>query len=446
MKRQYYRKNNEGTPVFQRYWGLGIGGAVATFGLGLLSKTLIQQQTPQFAIIGTGLFRLAAVVAGVLFIIGIGLLIVELFEKPVAQIQLPPMDRKASTLARRIRHCFTKDLLCNTLKFAPKGRHGFALPHLEVFIDKDYLTGYILIENLGVYDRMDKAKIEGIISGVLSGKNISGLEVVRSELLHGGIWYRCDIENVAGTPRLEIDNNLEQFTSPNAHDIKLAADLVWRSRQFPHLMIVARTGAGKSSLVGAYITPIAKLQGWQVSYNSAKRDNYVDKYNGAFLPEDIVTEAENYVQLMHERLEIIADEHQKDYADVGLNDVLLIFDELGNLNAQLSDDKKLKDRWNSALKALSMTGRSAGIHLVLIGQFGTIDGLVPTSVRAQCSDNVLMLGSAAASATDRQYALSGYPDLPVRHYGIGEGLAKFTGSGRKWEEPHYYRAPWFIGQ
>jgi len=35
--------------------------------------------------------------------------------------------------------------------------------------------------------------------------------------------------------------------------------------------------------------------------------------------------------------------------------------------------------------------------------------------------------------------------LPTHYYGIGEGLALVSGAGRKWEQPHYYCAPWFKG-
>ena len=40
--------------------------------------------------------------------------------------------------------------------------------------------------------------------------------------------------------------------------------------------------------------------------------------------------------------------------------------------------------------------------------------------------------------------MSGFSDLPKRSYGKGQGVAKISGSGPKWESvPHFYETPWF---
>lgn len=128
----------------------------------------------------------------------------------------------------------------------------------------------------------------------------------------------------------------------------------------------------------------------------------------------------------------------------------MFFDELGNLNAALESldkaDKTLKAgvRWTNAINRLTATGASAGIHIIAISQFATKEGFLPSLARVNCSDAVIMLGGAADSASERQYLMSGFADMPKRHYGKGQGLAKITGSGHKWENaPHFFETPWF---
>ena len=130
----------------------------------------------------------------------------------------------------------------------------------------------------------------------------------------------------------------------------------------------------------------------------------------------------------------------------------LFFDELGNLNASLESldktDRILKakatSRWTTAINRLSATGASAGITIIAISQFATKEGFLPSLARVNCSDAVIMLGGAADSATERQYLMSGFSDMPKRSYGKGQGLARIVGSGRKWENsPHFFETPWF---
>lgn len=377
-------------------------------------------------------------------IIGLICILIFVSEKNVPRFDIPKMGRRAKRIARKIERLFDEMTIVDILKITPKTKYGYPVPVIKVFVDENRLEGYVLIENLGAYERIGKTTLGESISGVMKGNQLAGYEVVRSDLELGGMCMRFDFENVKGLARLEVKHHdLIPFKSDSAHDIKLGNDLIWHARKYPMMSLIARTGAGKSVLAG-YIADIATLQGWEVRYNSAKQDKYVERFNGVYAVEDIVKLAEKYVRVMQERLSVVAEASRDDYADVGLNDILLVFDELGHLNALLSDDKKLNKRWQSALKSLSMTGRSAGIHLLLISQFGTIEGFVNSSIRAQVSDVVVMLGNAASSASERQYVMGGYADIPSRFYGIGEGLALVSGAGRKWEEPHYYQAPWII--
>lgn len=192
------------------------------------------------------------------------------------------------------------------------------------------------------------------------------------------------------------------------------------------------------------------LQGWVVEYNSAKYDKYVKEFSGQSDPVKIVERGEYWCSVMDKRLAKINDAGKEKYLEMAnMPDIGIFFDELGNLNASLESldkvDKSLKliARWTNAINRLTATGASTGIHIIAISQFATKEGFLPSLARANCSDAVIMLGGAADSATERQYLMSGFSDMPKRSYGKGQGVARIIGSGKKWEVPHFYETPWF---
>lgn len=442
-KRQYYRDNSKYQPIFHRS-----GLALLPLGLFLLLLGFFGLDA-NFDVLSFdfhNLFMGLTAVATAIIVVGVGCLASYVLEPPIAQLELPKMTPKARKLSYRFTRVFTSSNLVEVLKLAPKTRWGYKLPNVECAIDDDLTSGYVLIENLGQFEKLERSALMESMSGVFQSRKIKDFEVVRADLISGGLFMRFDIEDLVNGTRLVIDNDdLSGLISEDKHDIVLGSNLVWHARKYPMMSIIARTGSGKSVLAGRYIAELARLQGWDVIYNSAKPDKYVIEFDGKSKPEDIVDLAERYVKIMRTRLAQTASAKKNDYADIGLNDVLLIFDELGILNAFLADSQKLKKRWENALKALAMSGRSAGIHLLLISQFGTVESFVNSSVRAQVSDVVIMLGNAASAASERQYVMGGYAELPTHYYGIGEGLALVSGAGRKWEQPHYYCAPWFKG-
>jgi len=49
-------------------------------------------------------------------------------------------------------------------------------------------------------------------------------------------------------------------------------------------------------------------------------------------------------------------------------------------------------------------------------------------------DATIMLGLAADSPKDRQYLMAGF-EIEHRNYKTGQGVARFTYSGQRWEKP-----------
>lgn len=359
---------------------------------------------------------------------------------------LPTMQPRSKHLATRLRRLFTDKQLSDVLKLTNQTRYGDEFPVLAVWVADDCKYGYIAIENIATYDRMDRDKYEQKVSGILSGK-YQRFAVVSTELTAGDTYMLFHFEDTLTSFRIHVaahDSLSEFISNTNPHVIQLSKDLSWHADATPHLSLIARTRAGKSVLAGRYMACLMQLQGWSVEYNSAKYDRYVKQFNGQSDPTSIVERAEYWVEVMRDRLDQINAANQDKYLDMSdMPDIGLFFDEIGNLNAALEMDKLLKKRWEIAINKLTATGGSAGIHVIAISQFATKEGFLPSLARVNCSDAVIMLGGAADSADERKYLMAGFADFPKRSYGTGQGVARFITSDKKWESPHFYEAPWF---
>lgn len=364
------------------------------------------------------------------------------------------MNVKAKRVAKRIRRLFSDKQITDVLKLSNTTRYGEEMPEVYVFIEDNLLEGFIGIENIA-NEQVSRVKFEQQVSGILAGK-FQKYAVVSSELTAGDSFILFHVEDTLSSQRLIVGDNsdsLKQYISENPHYIRLSKDLVWKTDVTAHLSLIARTRAGKSVFAGRYLARLMQLQGWIVEYNSAKYDRYVKEFNGESEPIKIVERAEFWCSIMDKRLKEINDAGKEKYLEMdNMPHIGLFFDELGNLNASLESldktDRILKakatSRWTTAINRLSATGASAGITIIAISQFATKEGVLPSLARVNCSDAVIMLGGAADSATERQYLMSGFSDMPKRSYGKGQGLARIVGSGRKWENsPHFFETPWF---
>lgn len=370
----------------------------------------------------------------------------------VSTITIPNMSSNARQLSKKLKKLFNDKQITDVLGLSNTTRYGHEMPEIFVWVDDDLLSGYIAIENIANWERADREKFEQRVSGILAGK-YQRFAVISSELTAGDSFIIFYFEDTLTSQRLIVKDNaysLQSFVNDDKHAIKLSKDLIWHSDIVPHLSVIARTRAGKSVLAGRYMARLMLLQGWIVEYNSVKYDRYVKEFNGQSDPIKIVERAEYWCSVMDKRLSEINDAGKEKYLEMkNMPNIALFFDELGNLNASLESldkvDKTLKisSRWTTAINRLSATGGSAGIHIIAISQFATKEGFLPSLARVNCSDAVIMLGGAADSAEERKYLMSGFADMPKRSYIVGQGVARFLGSGKKWEVPHYYETPWF---
>lgn len=371
----------------------------------------------------------------------------------VSSIEIPTMAKKSKKLSKRLRRLYNDKQITDVLKLSNTTRYGQEMPEIEVWVDEDLSNGYVAIENISNWERADRENYNQRVSGIFSGR-YQQFSVVDCELTADDSFILFHFEDTLTSQRLLVNDctdSLQPFVNDDSHAIQLSKDLIWHSDIVPHMSIIARTRAGKSVLAGRYMARLMSLQGWVVEYNSTKYDKYVKEFDGQSDPVKIVERAEFWCSVMDERLAEINEANKEKYLEMeNMPDIGLFVDELGNLNASLESldkvDRNLKitSRWTTAVNRLSATGGSAGIHIIAISQFATKEGFLPSLARVNCSDAVIMLGGAADSATERQYLMSGFSDMPKRSYGKGQGLARIVGSGRKWENsPHFFETPWF---
>lgn len=366
----------------------------------------------------------------------------------ISKLDIEDMSKEQKKLSKRIRKLFNDKQITDVLKLSNSTRYGEEMPNLYVYVDEDCTSGFVAIENIANFEKMDKEKYEQKVSGVFNGK-LKRFAVISSDLTANDTYMKFYFEDTETSYRIHIEQNQIDSSliesDPNA--IRLAHDLIWHADKTPHLSIIARTRAGKSVFAGDYLCRLMKLQNWTVEYNSAKFDRYVKEFNGKSEITEIVERAEYWVGVMKKRLDEINLAGKDKYLEMeNMNNVAVIFDEIGNLNAGLEQKnlKAFKSRWEVAINKLSSTGASAGIHVIAISQFATREGFLPMFARTNCTDAVIMLGGAADSADERRHLMPGFADLPKRNYEKGQGLAKIAGSGHKWEKPHFYETPWFL--
>lgn len=351
-------------------------------------------------------------------------------------------SKRASRRSRQLLRLFDDKAIIDVLKFANKTKYGYEMPVVQVHVSDDLMSGFAAIENIGNFDKLDASKMEQKVSGRLSGK-FQQYAVVSSELIQDDSFIKFYFEDVNVSHRLTLKlSEIEKYKLDDKHAIQLMDNLTLHfGSDVHHMAMTARTRSGKTVLAH-YMATMMKAQGWRVEYNSAKLDRVVKDFNGAHEPEAIVAHAEYWVTFMEKRLAKINKANKDKYTEIpGMRDVGIFFDELGNLNAAISDDKKLKARWNKAINKLTATGASAGCHVICISQYASIEGLgLPTLARANVADAVIMLGEAANQATERQFLMSGFADLPSRKYSVGQGLGHFTLIDG-WQSPHLFEAP-----
>ena len=361
----------------------------------------------------------------------------------VARLHVPAMNFKAKWYANKIKKQLKPMYLVKMLG-VKKSPYGYPIPFTAVFVDQDCESGWVAIENSPLFNSFDSDGAMEDLSGLLSVRSLRRFGFTSSELSQDENFYIFYFEDVKTSQRLEVNGSLTSFVSQNVHELKLMKNLIWRvDGASPHMAIIGHTRSGKSYFVGHYLLPLMALQGWKIEFYSVKNDVFVDRYHGEYEPAKIIERLEHWEGIMRERNKKIKTAGKEKYSEMPkMPDIALVIDEIGSLNGALSVDRQLKARWETVIGKLTATGASAPLHIIAMSQYGTKESFLPTTARANVSDAVIFLGSAADTPSDRQYLLPGF-EFPHRNYGVGQGMARIVSAGKRWESPHFFETPNF---
>ena len=344
--------------------------------------------------------------------------------------------RYISTLliADSVRRALLNGMNVNRVKDSP----FIEVPNVKAVYQSDDELSLIVGKLVGMHDL---EKITEDVNSCLRGV-YGRFAVVSSGVSLDGTNFQFCLEDVDQSYRFVVKNlDILPFLSKDSTKIRLAKNLIWDTVETPMLSVIGRTRSGKT-VFSEYLLKVMKAQGWEVHYYSTKGDIYVKNFEGESDPTKIVEAVEGWVKVMEERNKAITKAGAKDFRALGLNKIGIFVDEIGLLNGKLSADKKLEKRWSNAITGLMGAGASSGITVVALSQRGTKDFFLPSSALVNARDAVVMLGLSADSGDDRRSLIPGF-DIPHHSYGTGQGLAMFVSSGKHWEQPSFYEAPFF---
>lgn len=341
----------------------------------------------------------------------------------------------ALIIADNVRRALLNSMNINRVKDSP----FIEVPNVKAIYKSNDEVALTVGKLVGMHDLEKTTEdINSCLRGVYSR-----FAVVSSAVSTDGTNFEFCLENVDKSYRFVVkDLDILPFLSKNPNEIRLAKNLVWDTVKTPMLSVIGRTRSGKT-VFSQYLLKIMKAQGWHIRYYSAKNDIYVKQFHGESDPQKIVEAIEYWVKVMEERNKTITKAGAKDFRAVGLKKIGIFVDELGLLNGKLSVDKKLEKRWTTAITSLMGAGASSGITVVALSQRGTKDFFLPSSALVNARDGVVMLGLSADSGDDRRALIPGF-EIEHRSYGAGQGLAMFVSSGKHWEQPSFYEAPYFV--
>lgn len=122
----------------------------------------------------------------------------------VTTFEIPTMTTKSKKLSRKIKHLFNDKQFDDVLGLCNSTLYGIEIPLLYVWVSDDCNYGYIAIENIATYDRMNRDKFEQKVSGILSGK-YKRFAVISSELTNNDSYMLFHFEDTLTSFKLIIN-------------------------------------------------------------------------------------------------------------------------------------------------------------------------------------------------------------------------------------------------
>src|SRR5699024_9011853 len=143
----------------------------------------------------------------------------------VSRLSVKPMTKGAQKRSKRLSRLFTDKALIDVLGFANKTRYGYEMPEYQIYVDDTLASGYVAVENIGNFDKLDRQKMEQKVSGLLGGK-YQQYSVVSSELIKDDSYLKFNFEDVNTSHRLAVNlSKIDDYVSTDEHAIVLMDNL-----------------------------------------------------------------------------------------------------------------------------------------------------------------------------------------------------------------------------
>jgi energy-coupling factor transporter ATP-binding protein EcfA2 len=177
--------------------------------------------------------------------------------------------------------------------------------------------------------------------------------------------------------------------------------LTWYFDQFPHALVVGPTGTGKSTFVRNLL--IQLQQEWTVKVADGKQVEFTHLQDLGF---DVAADTVGFIRLVEEaqkevdrRFKVMGRKRRNHYVDIGEEPYFLVVDEAIYLLEALSGKKETgesqRERILCLLRDISLRGRAAGVHLVMIFQRPD-STFIPTVIRDNLMVKIVLGGSETA--------------------------------------------------
>src|SRR3712207_8415596 len=76
----------------------------------------------------------------------------------ISTFEIENMSKEAYILSKKIKALFSDKYIIDVLKFSNLTRFGYEIPNIEVYVEDDFISGFVAIENICNFDKMDRDK------------------------------------------------------------------------------------------------------------------------------------------------------------------------------------------------------------------------------------------------------------------------------------------------
>lgn len=304
------------------------------------------------------------------------------------------------------------------------------LPRVKVEFDDDKLqSGQVWIRS--------STRDNNRLSKVDITPDLKGYKVEQSYIDRKGDWYIYDIYSVSSEIQQSFDTLEEfvQWSQEGVDDYQLKIDNRFTT-DLTHTEIVGATRSGKTyGMLSLLIQMVNKDIDYELYFADPKNADfknygfYINKNRVAVHPLEICDLIDQVYRRMQARQDSMNDKLKEnaaaDYRNLGLEPIILLFDEYPSWFDQMSDSKSkdVKEKLlkaESQIKQISQMGAGSGVFLILV--FQKLDA----KTLSKSIQSNMLLKIVLGNADNQTYltAIDRVEDVPNYNFGKGQGVYK----------------------